>query len=1253
MRLRYDEGSERVSDESIPRQRGETERRRRGAKRKVSAPRAKRRAPAQHEGCLRMALVACAMSSVGAVLVVLATRIEVSQSPSMPKQREVAKTTRTLRGGSSSPSSSWPPNATRSCSPELWLNGTDLKGMDLPAGYVSLSTSSECCGACVRRTECVAWTAVAGGGCWLKGAKPGKSLKNEKLTSGVIVGRKPSPLTMRSRRPPQKVAMDEKTMLRDFAFMPREVRRLKKAEVECGCGASDPVDELALHASTPARDWSEAFPVGNGAMGALVGFEARAARVPLAEETLFESRAIVEAETRREREAAAKLRAERRKKGRLTPDDRQWDRKPNATSEAFSEARRALLDGDLGTAHEMSRWLDEGPVASFEGLATLEILAGDRPLELANYERSLDLRVGIASAKFEARPPNGSEIYAHRREAFFSAADNVLVLRYECAEKRHRACASVSVGLRRSERAEVVKVDGDTLVLKSSGDSDLASFAACARIVEDNDDDDTEGHRTTDRRQEEETTTSLRRFFFPKPKPKVESSSSDEKPPSPKAIAATNERGALVVLVAGATSYRNGSKPPDAECAARLERASHLTYRELRRRHAMDFAEHFGKTKLSLAESNGLRPKLSGCSPGSVRDTAKRVEALAQTCARNESKAREPAAEARVVDPSLLALAYNYARYLLLSSSRGGDGLPANLQGVWADGLKAPWAGDYHLNINLEMAYWGAMTANLQRSAEPLFSFVDKLAARGRETAKEWYGIDDGWVAHGFTDVSGDARALGENRWALCVTCGAWVALGTYEASEVVPTNRTLLARAMLQLEGAVRFFARYLAPYNDTNGEEVLVTGPTTSPENSYRYRVKNATAKQRTSAWGTIALAPAIDVAILARIFEAYHEGCARLLATRVVVANDDDDDDVDATSTNFSACDSEVVSAALDASERLPNGGWPKVCEDGVTLREYPLNGDAKDCIPDQGHRHFSGLWALMPGRQISPIDTKGLALKAKATLRRKLSAGGGHTGWSRAWTAALAARLHDGDAVEAHLLELVSEYFAPNLLATHPRLKPNDRLKDQGCTTCFERDDPTVDAAGRLARLRRQVINRPRDDGMITTTGDVFQIDGNLGLVAAVNEALVQAHRGPLSRVELHLLPALPPSWTHGSLFAVKLRGGFELDIRWKNNKLTNLTLKVIDPFGSSVAIRAHTELTIVDFHYKFSVARGEDSRRLPMLFTPKPGITVVKPIFADYTIYMVPLDDRERGAIDQLRDARDNPSPSVSSEWARV
>jgi len=105
-------------------------------------------------------------------------------------------------------------------------------------------------------------------------------------------------------------------------------------------------------------------------------------------------------------------------------------------------------------------------------------------------------------------------------------------------------------------------------------------------------------------------------------------------------------------------------------------------------------------------------------------------------------------------DNGLLALYYQYGRYLLMGSSRKPGKLPANLQGIWNDLYDAPWNADFHTNINLQMNYWPAETGNLPETAIPLSSFVNKLTVPGAVTAKEMYGAR-GWTMHHLTDPFG------------------------------------------------------------------------------------------------------------------------------------------------------------------------------------------------------------------------------------------------------------------------------------------------------------------------------------------------------------------------------------------------------------------------------------------------------------------------------------------------------------------
>ena len=330
-------------------------------------------------------------------------------------------------------------------------------------------------------------------------------------------------------------------------------------------------------------------------------------------------------------------------------------------------------------------------------------------------------------------------------------------------------------------------------------------------------------------------------------------------------------------------------------------------------------------------------------------------------------------------NPELEVLYYQYARYLLISSSRTSN-VPANLQGLWNESVDPPWSSNYTVNINLEENYWPAETAALPEMHESLLGFLHGLSANGKDVAGRMYGAPRGWAAGHNSDIWAMATPVGlgsgHPSWANWNMGGAWLATHIWE-HWLHTRDRAALLRDYPVLKGAAEFCLDWLI---EKDGQ--LITSPGTSPENLY------ITDK---GFMGSTLYGATADLAIIREcLTDAV--AAARELGT-----------------------DAPFVQEATAALERL------RPYQTGSDGRLQEWYHDWAD--QDPRHRHQSHLIGVYPGHQISSGP---LAEAAHKTLEVK---GFETTGWSCGWRINLYARLGDGQSAYRMLRRLL-RYVSPD-------------------------------------------------------------------------------------------------------------------------------------------------------------------------------------------------------------------------------
>ncbi|WP_242135649.1 glycoside hydrolase family 95 protein [Aestuariivivens marinum] len=501
-----------------------------------------------------------------------------------------------------------------------------------------------------------------------------------------------------------------------------------------------------------------------------------------------------------------------------------------------------------------------------------------------------------------------------------------------------------------------------------------------------------------------------------------------------------NNASYATLILTAATSFNGFEKSPsvsgkdeNAICNAILSKIKTKSYSDLHNNHLKDYQSLFHRVSLDFEGENRNHIPIN-----------KRVEAYTPGN-----------------DPQLIALYYQFGRYLLMSSSRPGDfAQPANLQGIWSRLMQPAWSCNWTLNCNAQINYWPVETGNLSECHIPLIELTKDLSIDGSKTAKNLYGVN-GWVAHHNADIWRTTSPVGgSGLWAIYQIGSAWLCHHLWEHYEF-NLDEAYLSSVYPYIKNAALFYVESM----QQNKDGYFVTSPAVSFENTF---------KKPDGTVGWACEGPTQDIQIIRDLFE----NC--ISASQIL--NTDSD-------------------FAVTLKERLDKLPPMKINPNTGRLQEW--YDDWEPSAPKNGQVAHG--WGLVADNQISPYHSPDLAKAFEQTLEYRQPGESYNSGsWTGSFPAMFYARLGHGDksqnVVDRHIKNAVLPNFTSHFFTKY------------------------------------------------------WMIDGNLGITATIGEQLLQSHDNTI-----HLLPALPTAHKTGHVKGLKARGGFIIDVSWKNNNLEKATI----------------------------------------------------------------------------------------------
>ena len=569
-----------------------------------------------------------------------------------------------------------------------------------------------------------------------------------------------------------------------------------------------------------------------------------------------------------------------------------------------------------------------------------------------DFVRALSLAEGIAYTSFKK---DGVD---YTREVFASTPQDVIAVVYR-ASKKGKITANIALSPNHTAK---LSASGNVLTMSGTLANDL-NFAAHVSVI-------AEGGTVSASGGSEKIDVSyagkgdnMQADFDRNKLPKISVKNADS----------------LVILVAMNTDYEMNEKKnwkgadPVKTSAGTIAAAAKLPADAMRKKHIAAHAKLFNRCKIDLGETD----KKTAALP-----TAQRIK--------NYATSKD--------DPDLEETLFQFGRYALMSSSK--NSLPANLQGLWNHKVHAPWASDYHNNINIQEAYWPAEVTNLSECHMPLLNYITQTASASRAMTKKQFGENHrGWT----TRIS--QNPWGWGGWSMWnIPINAWYALHMWEHYQFTHDKEFLKKQAYPMMKEACHFWEDHLKElgkdgkgfHSGESGVDLdqlkgMPAGTLVAP-NGWSHE------------WGPTEDGIAHDQQLVRDLFR-----------------------------NTIAAADVLGVDAAWTKKlqEKLERMAPDKISQNGY-LQEWMI--DRPNMV--SGHRHTSHLFAVYPGSEISFAQTPELAEAAKKSLELRGTTGDSRRSWSWPWRTALWARFKEGDKAHEMIEGLFQHNLLPNMLTTHP-------------------------------------------------------------------------------------------------------------------------------------------------------------------------------------------------------------------------